>query len=185
MRFANGCARRATVAEATPSATHALVFQTDTCLCGEGPPVSDFFAYDYVGAPWGPLAQAAFASAGTGLPAVPVGNGGLSLRRVSAMYALASRHPWDGSTPEDVWFSALLQQRQRAANTSADVEHAPLLALPAPQNPTGRGSHHGVDPAPPRLVVGGASVSLEALGPVIVNADGTTRRALGHPRFTL
>ena len=53
-----------TVANATPSASHALVFQTDTALCGGGagrasnglplfpPSISEFLQYGYVGAPW-------------------------------------------------------------------------------------------------------------------------------------
>lgn len=108
------------MAEATPSATHALIFQTDTCLCGSGPPIADFLAYDYVGAPWGPLTTinaSALSNQGSKLPPLPlpVGNGGLSLRRISAMLAVTSQHAWDGFTPEDSWFSTLLQHRQSQA----------------------------------------------------------------------
>ena len=99
---------------------------------------------------------------------VPVGNGGLSLRRVSVMLSLVAAHQWDGSTPEDVWFSALLQSKN-----GTDAQRA----LPGRLSTMTEVSNHGNAVIESTLLeVGGASVSLDSLGPIIINSDGTTRR---------
>lgn len=71
-----------------------LIFQTDALLRRQG--IDEFLQYDYVGAPW-------HDRMGTedGLPIV--GNGGLSLRRKSAMLEVLREHPYDGR-PEDNYF---------------------------------------------------------------------------------
>jgi tetratricopeptide (TPR) repeat protein len=74
-----------------------LVCQTDALLRRRIE--EDFFEYDYVGAAWGWL---------PGGTKRPVGNGGLSLRRVSEMIRVCSeRHgeSLDPEEPEDVFFS--------------------------------------------------------------------------------
>ena len=117
-----------TIAQHSPSASHALLFQTDTALCSGGAglglglrlgqpwPVSAFLGYDYVGAPWDPAA--AFAR---GLRH-PVGNGGLSLRSLWSMLAITSARAWDGRTPEDEWFSMAFQGN--ASRPSRDQDQA-------------------------------------------------------------
>ena len=210
----------AAVAAASPGAANALVFQTDTALCG--PPLApSFLRYAYVGAPWseaarreaaraharhvGAAAAASVGSTQTSSPphpqsssvpvpplppppppmlselAVPVGNGGLSLRRVDAMLAITAAEPWDGRTPEDVWFSGHLQRMLRAAKQGGGGGGGGggvggvREALPAPsdsESSRGAGSASGLV----EVAVGGGSVPLDSLGPIIVNSDGTTRR---------
>jgi hypothetical protein len=86
-------------------AEHALIFQSDSVVVGTG--VDEFLEYDYVGAPWhreneiwsSPHANFIRASDG-------VGNGGLSLRRVSAMIALSEEFATDSPDEEneDIFF---------------------------------------------------------------------------------
>jgi hypothetical protein len=131
--------------------------------------VSDF---DYVGAPWTDTVVAKInleaeilANASSYPPMkmrIHVGNGGLSLRRISAMVELSRKVAWDGITPEDVWFSSKLQARSPARKSEP-------LALPSPTDAVEHSS------APRILQVGGPSVSLDELGPIIINADGTLR----------
>ncbi|KAK1826952.1 hypothetical protein QBC39DRAFT_421801 [Podospora conica] len=84
-------------------AEHVLVFQTDSILCANSRrTLNDFLDYDYVGAPW--AADARFG-----------GNGGLSLRRRSAVVDVL-RHQLrrNGSEPEDVWITDRLGHRPGA-----------------------------------------------------------------------
>jgi len=75
--------------ESIPS-EFALVFQADSHLFKPIP--SEFFAYDYVGAPWR-------SARGNGC-----GNGGFSLRRVAAMRRICRRAgPWLGA--EDLFYA--------------------------------------------------------------------------------
>ncbi len=81
---------------------HVLLFQTDSLLRRRG--VDEYLEYDYVGAPW------MHALVDTGHPGGAVGNGGLSLRRKSAMLRILGDHQHDGRTPEDQFFSRSLYQ---------------------------------------------------------------------------
>ncbi|KAI1426203.1 hypothetical protein F5Y12DRAFT_794715 [Xylaria sp. FL1777] len=80
-----------------------LVFQTDSILCANSRQnLNDFLDYDWVGAPWNPGSRFG-------------GNGGLSLRRVSAIIeVLRDQVRVDGSEPEDVWLTERLGHRPGA-----------------------------------------------------------------------
>lgn len=89
--------------EEIPTASHILVFQTDSLLLKNSPhKIQDFLAWDYVGAPW------------RHLPGEVGGNGGLSLRRKSAMLALLRRETLipAGNIPEDLWFCRKLRRNR-------------------------------------------------------------------------
>jgi hypothetical protein len=79
---------------------HILLFQTDSLLRRSG--VEEFLEYDYVGAPWMHVLVDQKSAEG------PVGNGGLSLRRRSAMLKILQDHSRDAQTPEDQFFSTHL-----------------------------------------------------------------------------
>ena len=79
---------------------HVLLFQTDSLLRRRG--IDEFLEYDYVGAPWMHVLVDQGSAEG------PVGNGGLSLRRKSAMLQILSDHQRDAQTPEDQFFSTFL-----------------------------------------------------------------------------
>ncbi|KAI1189610.1 hypothetical protein F5B17DRAFT_438746 [Nemania serpens] len=89
-----------------------LVFQTDSILCANSRQnLNDFLDYDWVGAPWNPSGRFG-------------GNGGLSLRRVSAIIeVLRDQVRVDGSEPEDVWLTERLGHRPgaRMANGSLSL----------------------------------------------------------------
>ena len=77
-----------------------LVFQTDSILCANSKKnINDYLEYDWVGAPWDTRGRFG-------------GNGGLSLRRVSAMIEVL-RHQVrkENSEPEDVWLTDRLGHR--------------------------------------------------------------------------
>ena len=84
-----------------------LVFQTDSILCANSrQTLNDYLEFDWVGAPWNP--QGRFG-----------GNGGLSLRRVSAIVdVLRNQQRIPGTEPEDVWLTERLGHRpgSRLAN---------------------------------------------------------------------
>ncbi|KAJ9144033.1 hypothetical protein NKR19_g6572 [Coniochaeta hoffmannii] len=77
-----------------------LVFQTDSILCANSrQTLNDYLEFDWVGAPWNP--QGRFG-----------GNGGLSLRRVSAIIdVLRNQQRVPDSEPEDVWLTERLGHR--------------------------------------------------------------------------
>ncbi|OHE98735.1 hypothetical protein CORC01_06001 [Colletotrichum orchidophilum] len=77
-----------------------LVFQTDSILCANSKQnINDYLEYDWIGAPWNPGGRWG-------------GNGGLSIRRVSAMIdILRNQKRVDGSEPEDVWLAERLAHR--------------------------------------------------------------------------
>ncbi|RYC62840.1 hypothetical protein CHU98_g3369 [Xylaria longipes] len=89
-----------------------LLFQTDSILCANSRQnLNDFLDYDWVGAPWNPSGRFG-------------GNGGLSLRRVSAIVeVLRNQVRVDGSEPEDVWLTERLGHRPgaRMANGSLSL----------------------------------------------------------------
>ncbi|KAK0722402.1 hypothetical protein B0T26DRAFT_811204 [Lasiosphaeria miniovina] len=80
-----------------------LVFQTDSILCANSQQtLNDYLDYDWVGAPWNPDGRFG-------------GNGGLSLRRVSAIIdVLRNQERRDGTDPEDVWLTERLGHRPGA-----------------------------------------------------------------------
>ncbi|KAB5558094.1 hypothetical protein GE09DRAFT_1173155 [Coniochaeta sp. 2T2.1] len=77
-----------------------LVFQTDSILCANSrQTLNDYLEFDWVGAPWNPRGRFG-------------GNGGLSLRRVSAIIdVLRNQDRVPGSEPEDVWLTERLGHR--------------------------------------------------------------------------
>lgn len=80
-----------------------LVFQTDSMLCANSrQSINDWLEYDWVGAPWNPNGRYG-------------GNGGLSLRRVSAILdVLRNQERAENSEPEDVWLTERLGTRPGA-----------------------------------------------------------------------
>ncbi len=92
-----------------------LMFQTDSILCANSAyNINDYLEYDWVGAPWNPNSRWG-------------GNGGLSLRRVSAILeVLKSQRRIDGSEPEDLWLTERLGDRigTKVANASVSLTFA-------------------------------------------------------------
>ncbi|KAF7907256.1 uncharacterized protein EAF01_004843 [Botrytis porri] len=80
-----------------------LVFQTDSMLCANSrQSLNNWLDYDWVGAPWNPNGKFG-------------GNGGLSLRRVSAIIdVLRNQVRVDNSEPEDIWLTDRLGHRPGA-----------------------------------------------------------------------
>ncbi len=72
---------------------YVLVFQTDCMLLNNHHKITDFLGYDYIGAVW------------DWKQTQRIGNGGLSLRRVSAMRRVCDGFDFDLHTNEDVYFS--------------------------------------------------------------------------------
>lgn len=68
---------------------HVLIIQHDSALLRKG--LDEFAEYDYIGAPWKFEPK--------------VGNGGLSLRRKSAMLKVIENVPYNGTDNEDVYFA--------------------------------------------------------------------------------
>ncbi|CAN8096556.1 unnamed protein product [Discula destructiva] len=87
-----------------------LIFQTDSILCANSRRnLNDFLEYDWIGAPWNPGARFG-------------GNGGLSIRRVSAILdVLRSQLRADWSEAEDVWLAERLGHRPNARMANATV----------------------------------------------------------------
>ncbi|CRK24988.1 hypothetical protein BN1708_014091 [Verticillium longisporum] len=87
-----------------------LVFQTDSMLCANSRHnINDFLEYDWIGAPWNPAGRWG-------------GNGGLSIRRVSAMIdVLREQVRVDGTEPEDVWLAERLAHRPGARVANGTV----------------------------------------------------------------
>jgi hypothetical protein len=90
-----------------------LLFQTDSVLCANSrQSLNDWLDYDWVGAPWSPESRFG-------------GNGGLSLRRVSAIVdVLKNQYRPDESRAEDVFLSDLLGHRPggKLANGTISME---------------------------------------------------------------
>jgi hypothetical protein len=96
-------------------AEHLLVFQTDSMLCANSMmSLDDYLDYDWVGAPWNPEGRWG-------------GNGGLSLRKVSAIIDILrnqERTPKEengGGVPEDVWLAERLAMRPNAKMANGTV----------------------------------------------------------------
>lgn len=79
-----------------------LTFETDSILRRRG--IDEFLEYDYIGAPW------VWALINRDAAEGPVGNGGLSLRKRSAMLRILAEHGSERvpDTPEDQFFSRWL-----------------------------------------------------------------------------
>lgn len=97
----------------TMQSNNVLIFQTDTVMCPSGTDISQFFKYDYIGAPMNLYnifvnCLSRFYAKGHFIAHTQFFNGGLSLRKRDTMIKLLKEHPWDGLTPEDVWFCAFL-----------------------------------------------------------------------------
>lgn len=90
-----------------------LVFQADSILCANSrQTLNDYLEYDWVGAPWNP--QGRFG-----------GNGGLSLRRVSAIIdVLRHQQRIHGSEPEDVWLTERLGHRPGSKLANGTISSA-------------------------------------------------------------
>jgi hypothetical protein len=109
---------------------NALIFQTDVVLLQDN--VDDFLEYDYVGAPWNP--QTAPWCQGKEFPG---GNGGFSLRNVSAMKDCVLSHQntfirWN----EDIFFSVVCHQLHKrlppmsiSSNFSVETYYAENLVV--------------------------------------------------------
>lgn len=92
-------------------AQHLLVFQTDSMLCANSrQSINDWLEYDWVGAPWSPSGKWG-------------GNGGLSLRKVSAIIDVLKNQVRSDKVPEDVWLAERLAHRPGAkmANGTASL----------------------------------------------------------------
>lgn len=87
-----------------------LIFQTDSILCANARHnLNDYLDYDWIGAPWNPGSRFG-------------GNGGLSVRRVSAIAdVLRSQQRADWSEAEDVWLTERLGHRPNARMANATV----------------------------------------------------------------
>lgn len=120
---------------------HVLVFQTD-CVIVRGVPPS-FLAFDYVGALCGLLAPDAF-----------IMNGGLSLRRRSAMLRAAAAVEGLGLSdePEDVAFCRAM--RRLGGFTIPSMAECDAFAIESQGDPATAIGAHGIDKgyAPPGLL---------------------------------
>ncbi|EFX00402.1 hypothetical protein CMQ_7404 [Grosmannia clavigera kw1407] len=87
-----------------------LLFQTDSILCANSQRnLNDYLEYHWIGAPWTKDSRWG-------------GNGGLSLRRVSAMIdVLREQVRIDGSDPEDVWLAERLGHRPKSKVANGTV----------------------------------------------------------------
>ncbi|CAK7230134.1 hypothetical protein SCUCBS95973_007469 [Sporothrix curviconia] len=87
-----------------------LVFQTDSILCANSQRnINEYLEYDWIGAPWSTSSRWG-------------GNGGLSIRRVSAMIdVLRNQVRVDGSEPEDVWLAERLAHRPNSKVANGTV----------------------------------------------------------------
>lgn len=84
---------------------HILIFQTDVYFCRNTTVKSfdSYLEYDYVGSPYNWYEKLYIALRfNTGQS--ELANGGVSLRRRSAMIKVCQDHPWDHYTPEDIYF---------------------------------------------------------------------------------
>jgi len=120
-----------------------LVFQTDSMLCANSrQSLNNWLDYDWVGAPWNPNGRFG-------------GNGGLSLRRVSAIIdVLKNQVRVPGSEPEDVWLTERLGHRPGAklANGTASLTfsgemHSGEAEKIAAEKKKGKGKGNTGDPS--------------------------------------
>ena len=142
---------------------HILVFQADCVVVRPTPP--EFMRYDYVGALCGLL-----------LPSRFVMNGGLSLRRRSAMVrAILLMTDDEAREPEDIAFM-LTMRRNAPAFTLPTMEECDRFAIESQGDPRTAVGVHGTDKryAPPAL--------LEELFDSLSRSGGTAASAAGVVR---
>lgn len=97
-----------------------LLFQTDSMICGPHKDLlQKFLAYDYVGAPW--------REGG-------VGNGGLSLRKRSAVVAKLRACPVTGEINEDKYFASDCDAVKLKRPTDAEAQEFSIEAVYAPKS---------------------------------------------------
>lgn len=125
---------------------HALIFQCDTLLLKGGDAIDAFLKYDYVGAPWADYGISATLRQRVPLQ-MTVGNGGLSLRNVRVMLAIARNHPYPKQSenngvcvPEDVYFSYWIKLHE-AVYWAPSSEEASAFAMEHVHNPDAAGLH--------------------------------------------
>lgn len=94
-------------------AEHLLVYQTDSMLCANSrQTLNDYLDYDWVGAPWSTDSRYG-------------GNGGLSLRRVSAIIdVLRNQERIPDTDPEDKWLTERIGNRPGAKTANGSVSLA-------------------------------------------------------------
>jgi len=108
-----------------------LVFQTDSMICKPYRDlIYEFMEYDYVGAPWHEIPRGAWKT--------QVGNGGLSLRRKSAMLTIARTLPYSAGYAEDMYFS---EGCDRLHMKKPSWEKAKEFAIETQYNPRSFGIH--------------------------------------------
>jgi hypothetical protein len=117
---------------------HALIFQCDTLLLNDN--IDSFLKYDYVGAPWPDGGICATISPNNRRMQLTVGNGGLSLRNVRAMMAIAQQYPHASNVPEDVFFSHWLSVHETIYRIPSR-EVASAFAMEHVHNPHAAGLH--------------------------------------------
>ena len=148
---------------------HALIFQCDTLLLKGGDAINAFLKYDYVGAPWpDPGMQATIDNRSLQFT---VGNGGLSLRNVRVMLAIARNHPYpkpsdnDGvCVPEDVYFAYWLKA------------HGDVYWVPSSEEASAFAMEHVHNPC---------AAGLHAPSPAFNEACGAMIQAAGHEQLIL
>lgn len=121
-----------------------LVFQTDSMVCANSPHnINDYLEYDWIGAPWNPNGRWG-------------GNGGLSIRRVSAMIqVLREQVRVDGSEPEDVWLAERLAHRPGAKVANGTVSLTFSGEMHSGENAELKADERGYDALDPASSVGG------------------------------
>ena len=121
---------------------HALMFQTDTLLLKGGDAIDSFLKYDYVGAPWANDGMCVVMPPNNRYMQITVGNGGLSLRNVRAMMAIARRYPYKrgNDAPEDLYFSYWLKVHEIDFHLPT-VSEASEFAMEHVYNPNAAGMH--------------------------------------------
>ena len=121
---------------------HALIFQCDTLLLKGADVIDTFLKYDYVGAPWPDGGICAALPPNHRRMQITVGNGGLSLRNVRAMLAIARRYPYPHGSglPEDVYFSHWLKVHENEYWVPTS-EEASAFAMEQVFHPNAAGLH--------------------------------------------
>ena len=121
---------------------HALIFQCDTLLLKGADVIDSFLKYDYVGAPWPDGGICAALPPNHRRMQITVGNGGLSLRNVRTMLAIARRYPYPHGSglPEDVYFSHWLKVHENEYWVPTS-EEASAFAMEQVFHPNAAGLH--------------------------------------------
>jgi len=92
-------------------AQHVLIFQMDSVLCSMSPwRAEDFLQYDFVGAPWIDRWYG-----------MDIGNGGLSLRKVSTMIKITETFKFNETENEDIFFARGIYKLREADQSSVQI----------------------------------------------------------------